>query len=136
MTLYASDMVREFDARLFFDYETYGENLMVLTVPNEQDENDVIKTMVEFHDDMVSASAIVLELQEDFYLKAIRVCNTLNAGTRWYKHFVQETPEGMFQLCVAADFMAVELGSDACFDRLMAFVRHLYEVKEYLFTNE
>lgn len=136
MTLFANDLVREFDARLFFDYETYGDNLMVLSVADEQNPDDRIQTMVEFHDDMVSPSAVVLEVDEEFYLTAVRMCNQLNAGTRWYKHFVQETQEGKMQFCVAADYVALELASDTCFDLLMNFCKHVYEVKTFLLKTE
>lgn len=135
MTLMLSDLVHEFDARMFFDYEGYGENLLVLSVPNEADPADVVNTMVEFHDEMMSPSAMVLEIDEEFYLTAAEVCNTLNAGTRWYKHFVQETGEGKLQLCVAADYIAKELMSDRGFDLLMDFVRHAYEVKAYVLNG-
>ena len=134
MTLFLSDMIHEFDARLFFDYEGYGENLLVLTVPN--DDGDVITVMAEFHDEMVSFSAMVLEMEEEFYLTAVEVCNTLNVGTRWSKHFVQETPEGKLQLCVAADFVARELMSDRCFDLMMDFIKHAYDVKAYTMQAE
>ncbi|MBR4077627.1 MAG: hypothetical protein IKK17_03375, partial [Oscillospiraceae bacterium] len=90
---------------------------------------------VEFHDDMMSPSAMVLEIEEEFYLTAAQVCNTLNAGTRWYKHFVQETPEGKLQVCIAADYIAKELMSDRAFDLLMDFVRHVYEVKAYVLNG-
>lgn len=135
MTLFLSDMIREFDARLFFDFEGYGEKLLMLTVPNPAD-GDVITTVVEFHDEMVSPSAMVLEVDEEFYLTAVEVCNTLNGGTRWYKHFVQESPEGKLQLCIAADFIAKELMSDRCFDLLMDFIAHTYEVKAYILQGE
>lgn len=134
MTLMLSDMINEFVARHFFDYEGYGENLLVLTMPSE--EGDVITTMVEFHDEMVSPSAMVLEVDEEFYLTAVEVCNTLNAGVRWYKHFVQESPEGKLQLCVAADYIARELMSDRCYDLLMDFIKHTYEVKDYILHTE
>ena len=136
MVLLLSDMIREFDARLFFEYEGYGENLLILSVPNPNDAGDVINTMVEFHDDMVSPSAMVLEIEEDFYLTAVEVCNTLNARSRWYKHFVQESPEGKLQLCVAADYVAKELMSDRAFDLFMDFVNHVYDVKAYIMQGE
>lgn len=132
MTLFLSDMVNEFAARQFFDFEGYGESLMVLSVPNPADFTDCINTMVEFHDEMISPSAVVLEVDEEFYLTAVQLCNQLNAGTRWYKHFVQETPEGKLQVCVAADYIARELMSDRCYDLLMDFCSHIYEVKAYL----
>lgn len=134
MTLFLSDMLHEFDARLFFDYEGYGENLLVLTVPNN--DGDVITTMAEFHDEMVTFSAMVMEMEEEFYLTAVEVCNMLNAGARWNKHFVQETPEGKLQLCVAADFVARELMSDRCFDLMMDFINHTYDVKAYIMQAE
>ena len=135
MVLLLSDLIHEFDARQFYYFEGYGEQLLILNMPNENDPVDVINTMVEFHDDMLSPSAMVLEIEEEFYLTAAEVCNTLNAGTRWYKHFVQETPEGKLQLCVAADYVAKELMSDRCFDLLMDFVRHVYEVKAYVMNG-
>ena len=135
MTLLLSELIHEFDARQFYYFEGYGEQLLILNMPNEADPTDVINTMVEFHDDMMSPSAMVLEIEEEFYLTAAEVCNTLNAGTRWYKHFVQETPEGKLQLCVAADYIAKELMSDRAFDLLMDFVRHVYEVKAYVMNG-
>ena len=84
---------------------------------------------------MVSPNAMVMEVDEEFYLTAVEVCNTLNARSRWYKHFVQESPEGKLQLCVAADYVAKELMSDRCFDLLMDFVRHVYEVKAYVMNG-
>ena len=135
MVLLLSDLIHEFDARQFYYFEGYGEQLLILNMPNENDPTDVINTMVEFHDDMMSPSAMVLEIDEEFYLTAAEVCNTLNAGTRWYKHFVQETPEGKLQLCVAADYVAKELMSDRAFDLLMDFVRHVYEVKAYVLNG-
>ena len=135
MTLLLSELIHEFDARQFYYFEGYGEQLLILNMPNEADPTDVINTMVEFHDDMMSPSAMVLEIEEEFYLTAAEVCNTLNASTRWYKHFVQETPEGKLQLCVAADYVAKELMSDRAFDLLMDFVRHVYEVKAYVMNG-
>ena len=135
MTLLLSDLVHEFDARQFYYFEGYGEQLLILNMPNENDPTDVVNTMVEFHDDMMSPSAMVLEIEEEFYLTAAQVCNTLNAGTRWYKHFVQETPEGKLQLCIAADYIAKELMSDCAFDLLMDFVRHVYEVKAFVLNG-
>ena len=135
MTLLLSELIHEFDARQFYYFEGYGEQLLILNMPNEADPTDVINTMVEFHDDMMSPSAMVLEIEEEFYLTAAEVCNTLNAGTRWYKHFVQETPEGKLQLCVAADYIAKELMSDRAFDLLMDSVRHVYEVKAYVMNG-
>lgn len=136
MTLFLRDMINEFTARSFFEFEGYGENLLVLSVPNPADPADCIPTMVEFHDEMVSPSAVVMEVEEAFYLTAVEVCNTLNSGTRWYKHFVQETPEGKLQICVAVDYIAKELMSDRCFDLLMAFIHHVYEVKTFLLEAE
>ena len=130
-----SDLIHEFDARMFFHFEGYGEKLLVLSVPNEADPTDVINTMVEFHDEMLSPSAVVLEVDEEFYLTAVEVCNTLNAGSRWYKHFVQESAEGKLQLCVAADYIAKELMTDRCFDLLMDFVGHVYDVKSYVLNG-
>lgn len=135
MTLLLSDLIHEFDARQFYYFEGYGEQLLILNMPNENDPADVVNTMVEFHDDMMSPSAMVLEIEEEFYLTAAQVCNTLNAGTRWYKHFVQETPEGKLQLCIAADYIAKELMSDRAFDLLMDFVRHVYEVKAFVLNG-
>lgn len=135
MTLLLSDLIHEFDARQFYYFEGYGEQLLILNMPNENDPTDVVNTMVEFHDDMMSPSAMVLEIEEEFYLTAAQVCNTLNAGTRWYKHFVQETPEGKLQLCIAADYIAKELMSDRAFDLLMDFVRHVYEVKAFVLNG-
>ena len=135
MTLLLSDLIHEFDARQFYYFEGYGEQLLILNMPNENDPADVVNTMVEFHDDMMSPSAMVLEIEEEFYLPAAQVCNTLNAGTRWYKHFVQETPEGKLQLCIAADYIAKELMSDRAFDLLMDFVRHVYEVKAFVLNG-
>ena len=135
MTLLLSDLIHEFDARQFYYFEGYGEQLLILNMPNENDPTDVINTMVEIHDDMMSPSAMVLEIEEEFYLTAAQVCNTLNAGTRWYKHFVQETPEGKLQLCIAADYIAKELMSDRAFDLLMDFVRHVYEVKAFVLNG-
>lgn len=135
MTLLLSDLIHEFDARQFFYFEGYGEQLLILNPPNEADPADVVNTMVEFHDEMISPSAMVLEIDEEFYLTAVEVCNTLNAGVRWYKHFVQETPEGKLQLCVAADYIAKKLMSDRAFDLLMDFVRHVYEVKAYVMNG-
>ena len=136
MTLVLQDMINEFHERGFFNFEGYGENLLILSVANPDDFTDCINTMVEFHDEMVSASAMVLEVDEEFYLTAVDVCNTLNAGTRWYKHFVQEAPEGKLQVCIATDFVARELMSDKCFDLLMNFSKHVYEVKAYLLQAE
>jgi len=110
--------------------------MLILSVPNPNDMTDCINTMVEFHDEMISPSAMVLEVDEAFYLTAVEVCNALNAGTRWYKHFVQETPEGKLQVCIAADYIARELMSDTCYDLLMAFCEHVYEVKTYLLQAE
>ena len=135
MTLLLSDLIHEFDARQFYYFEGYGEQLLILNMPNDADPTDVVNTMVEFHDDMMSPSAMVLEIEEEFYLTAAQVCNTLNAGTRWYKHFVQETPEGKLQLCIAADYIAKELMSDRAFDLLMDFVRHVYEVKAFVLNG-
>ena len=135
MVLLLSDLIHEFDARQFYYFEGYGEQLLILNMPNENDPTDVVNTMVEFHDDMMSPSAMVLEIEEEFYLTAAEVCNTLNAGTRWYKHFVQETPEGKLQLCIAADYIAKELMSDRAFDLLMDFVRHVYEVKAFVLNG-
>ena len=135
MTLLLSDLLHEFDARQFYYFEGYGEQLLILNMPNDNDPADVINTMVEFHDEMMSPSAMVLEIVEEFYLTAAEVSNTLNAGTRWYKHFVQETPEGKLQLCVAADYIAKELMSDRAFDLLMDFVRHVYEIKAYVMNG-
>ncbi|MBQ5672155.1 MAG: hypothetical protein IIV43_07355 [Oscillospiraceae bacterium] len=135
MVLLLSDLIHEFDARQFYYFEGYGEQLLILNMPNENDPADVVNTMVEFHDDMMSPSAMVLEIEEEFYLTAAQVCNTLNAGTRWYKHFVQETPEGKLQLCIAADYIAKELMSDRAFDLLMDFVRHVYEVKAFVLNG-
>ena len=135
MVLLLSDLIHEFDARQFYYFEGYGEQLLILNMPNENDPTDVVNTMVEFHDDMMSPSAMVLEIEEEFYLTAAQVCNTLNAGTRWYKHFVQETPEGKLQLCIAADYIAKELMSDRAFDLLMDFVRHVYEVKAFVLNG-
>lgn len=135
MTLLLSDMINEFSARMFFGFEGYGENLLVLDVANPADDTDLIKTMVEFHDEMVSPSAVVLEVDEEFYLTAVEVCSNLNAGTRWYKHFVQETPEGKLQLCVASDYIARELPAARCYDLLMAFARHVYDVKAYVLNG-
>jgi hypothetical protein len=136
MTLLLSDMINEFHAREFFNFEGYGESLLILSVPNPADFTDCINTIVEFHDEMVSPSAMVLEVDEAFYLTAVEVCNTLNSGTRWYKHFVQETPEGKLQVCIAADYIARELGSDRCFDLLMSFCNHVYDVKRFLMQAE
>ena len=135
MTLLLSDLIHEFDARQFYYFEGYGEQLLILNMPNENDPTDVVNTMGEFDDDMMSPSAMVLEIEEEFYLTAAQVCNTLNAGTRWYKHFVQETPEGKLQLCIAADYIAKELMSDRAFDLLMDFVRHVYEVKAFVLNG-
>ena len=135
MVLLLSDLIHEFDARQFYYFEGYGEQLLILNMPNENDPTDVVNTMVEFHDDMMSPSAMVLEIEEEFYLTAAEVCNTLNAGTRWYKHFVQETPEGKLQLCIAADYIAKELMSDRAFDLLMDFIRHVYEVKAFVLNG-
>ena len=135
MTLLLSDLIHEFDARQFYYFEGYGEQLLILNMPNENDPTDVVNTMVEFHDDMMSPSAMVLEIEEEFYLTAAEVCNTLNAGTRWYKHFVQETPDGKLQLCIAADYIVKELMSDRAFDLLMDFVRHVYEVKAFVLNG-
>lgn len=136
MTLLLSDMVKEFVARDFFDYEGYGEQLLVLSMANPEDFTDCVNTMVEFHDEMVSPSATVMEVEEAFYLTAVEVCNRLNAGTRWYKHFVQATPEDKYQVCIAADYVAKELMSDRCFDLLMEFCNHVYEVKSFLLQEE
>lgn len=136
MTLLLSDMLNEFHVRKFFNFEGYGENLLILSVPNPDDPADCVNTIVEFHDEMVSPSAMVLEIEEEFYLTAVGVCNNLNAGTRWYKHFVQETPEGKLQVCIVADYIARELMSDKCFDLLMDFCNHVYAVKNYLLQAE
>ena len=136
MTLMLTDMIIEFHVRGFFDFEGYGESLLILSVPNPNDMTDCIQTMVEFHDEMVSPNAVVLEVEEEFYLTAVEVCNALNARTRWYKHFVQETPEGKMQVCIVADFIARELMSDKCFDLLMDFCGHVYDVKNSLLQAE
>ena len=136
MTLMLSDMLNEFHDRKFFNFEGYGENLLILSVPNPDDFTDCINTVVEFHDEMVSPSAMVLEVEEEFYLTAVEVCYALNAGTRWYKHFVQETSEGKMQVCIAADYVARELMSGRCFDLLMEFAQHVYDVKTYLLQAE
>ena len=136
MTLVLQDMINEFHDREFFNFEGYGESLLMLSVPNPADFTECINTIMEFHDEMVSASAMVLEVSEEFYLTAVEVCNALNAGTRWYKHFVQETPEGNLQVCIAADFIARELMSDKCFDLMMSFSNHVYDVKSYLMKAE
>lgn len=136
MTLLLSDLINEFDAREFFGFEGYGESLLILSVPNPNDVTDCINTIVEFHDEMVSPSAMVLEVEEEFYLTAVEVCNTLNAGSRWYKHFVQETPEGKLQVCIASDYIARELMRDRCYDLLMDFCGHVYDVKDYLLQAE
>ena len=132
MVLLLSDLINEFDARQFYYFEGYGEQLLILNMPNENAPADVVNTMVEIHDDMMSPSAMVLDIEEEVYQTAAQVCNTLNAGTRWYKHFVQETPEGKLQLCIAADYIAKELMSDRAFDLLMVFVRHVYEGKAFV----
>lgn len=136
MTLLLSDMLNEFHAREFFGFEGYGESLLILSVPNPEDQADCVNTIVEFHDEMVSPSAMVLEIEEAFYLTAVEVCNRLNAGTRWYKHFVQETPEGKLQVCIVADYIARELMSSQCYDLLMEFCKHVYAVKNYLLQAE
>ena len=136
MTLMLSDMLNEFDTRMFFDYEGYGEQLLVLSAANPADPADVINTMVEFHDEMLSPSATVMEIDEEFYLTAVELCNRFNGGGRWYKHFVQETPEGKLQICIAADYIARELMSDRAFDLLMDFVQHVYDVKAYILQTE
>ena len=66
MTLVLQDMINEFHEREFFNFEGYGENLLILSVANPDDFTDCINTMVEFHDEMVSASAMVLEVDEEF----------------------------------------------------------------------
>lgn len=136
MTLFLNDMVNEFSARRFFEFEGYGEHLLVISVPNPADETDVIQTMVEFHDEMVSPSAVVMEVDEEFYLTAVEVCNGLNARSRWYKHFVQETPEGKLQVCIAADYVARELSAERGYELLMAFAHHVYDVKAYLLNGD
>lgn len=136
MTLFLRDMINEFSARMFFDFEGYGEKLLTLSVADPRGTGEMIPTVVEFHDEMVSPSAVVLEVEEEFYLTAVEVCNTLNAGTRWYKHFVQEAPEGKLQVCVAADYVARELMADRCYDLLMDFAHHIYDVKAYIMGEE
>ena len=136
MTLFLSDLVNEFSARMFFDFEGYGEKLLTLSVANPRAAGDVIPTVVEFHDEMVSPSAVVLEVEQEFYLTAVEVCNTLNAGTRRYKHFVQETPEGKLQVCVAVDYVARAPRADRCYDLLMDFAHHVYDVKAYIMGEE
>lgn len=136
MTLYLSDLLNECYFRGFTDFETHGENLLVLSVPDEQFPDNILPVMVEFEGDMISASAVVMEVPETAYLPAVRLCNRLNANTRWYKHFVQETKDGGFQVCVAGDWVAKEFPARFCFDRLMAFCRHVYHVETELMTEE
>jgi len=132
MTLYCNDLLNEFSSRGFSGFETYGEQMVVLSVPNERNIAETIPVMVEFQEEMLSANAIVAEVLEESYLPAVRSCNALNADTRWYKHFVQQTPEGNFQVCVVADWMTRELPASVCFQVLMDFCQYVYRVRDRL----
>lgn len=136
MTLYLSDVLNECYFRGFTAFETHGETLMVLSVPDEQFPDNILPAMVEFQGDMISASAVVMEVPETAYLMAVRLCNRLNANTRWYKHFVQELENGKFQVCVARDWVAREFPARFCFDQLMDFCRQVYRVETELMTEE
>lgn len=136
MTLFLNDLINECVAQGFFGFESYGEQFLTLTVPNEQDPTHILPVMVEFQDEACSASAVVVELPEEGYLPAVRLCNQLNAGTRWYKHFLQETPNGTFQLCTAADWVARELPAGKAFEVLMGFCQHVYQVETLLMGEE
>lgn len=133
MLLLMDDLINEMNRRGFDAYETYGENMVVLSVPNAQNLAETLPVMVEFQDDMVSASAVVAELPEEAYLPVVRLCNALNAATRWYKHFALETPNGTYQVCTAADWVTKELPAEVCFRQLAGFSQHVYEVEKRLF---
>lgn len=132
MTLLPNDLINEMDNRGFDAYEVYGENMVVIAVPNAEDLAETIPVMAEFQDDMLSVSAVVAEVQEEAFLPAVRMCNALNAGSRWYKHFVQETPAGTFQVCTAADWIAKALPADVAFRALAEFNQHVYAVEREL----
>lgn len=136
MVLYLSDILNECLFRGFTDYETHGETLMTLTVPDPQFPDHILPAMVEFQGEMISASAVIVEVGESAYLPAVRLCNRLNANTRWYKHFVQELENGNFQLCVARDWVAKDFPARFCLDQLMDFCRHVYKVETELMTEE
>lgn len=136
MTLYLSDVLNECLFRGFTDFETHGETLLTLFVPDRQFQDNILPAIVEFQGEMISASAMVMEVPETAYLMAVRLCNRLNANTRWYKHFVQETEKGNFQVCVARDWVAKEFPARFCFDQLMDFCHHMYKVETELMTEE
>ena len=132
MTLYLNDLINEMNRRGFDAFETYGEQVVLLNIPNVDNLMETLPMMAEFQDDMLSASAVVAEIPEDAYLPAVRLCNEMNAGTRWYKHFAQETPNGTYQVCTAADWVAKELPADVCFRLLAEFIQHVYQVEKRL----
>ena len=92
MTLYLNDLINECERRGFDGYEPYGETMLVLSVPNVNDLAQTIPVIAEVKDDTLSASAVIAEVTEDFYLPAVRACNELNIQYRYYKHFAQELP--------------------------------------------
>lgn len=126
MTLYLNDLINECERRGFDGFETYGETMLVLSVPNVNDLSQTIPVMVELQEDTLSASAVTGEITEDFYLPAVRVCNELNTRYRYYKHFAQETPQGTWQLCAAADWVAREFPAREAFAALVDFCQHVY----------
>ena len=132
MTLFLNDLIDECERRGFDGYETYGENLLILSVPNVNDLAQTIPVMVEIHEDTLSASAITAEITEEFYLPAVRACNELNTQYRYYKHFVQETPNGTWQLCAAADWIALEFAAREAFPVLVEFCQHVYVMADRL----
>ena len=136
MTLFLNDLINECVAQGFFGFESYGDQLVTLTVPNKEHPDQILPVMVEFQDETCSASAVVVEIPEEGYLPAVRLCNQMNAGTRWYKHFLQETPDGTFQVCVVADWVARELSAAKAFEVLMAFCQHVYQVEHTLMQEE
>ena len=136
MVLYLSDILNECLFRGFTAYETHGETMMTLTVPDEQFPDNILPVLVEFQGEMLSASAVVVEIGESAYLPAVRLCNQVNASTRWYKHFVQELENGSFQVCIARDWVLKEFPARVCFDQLIEFCRHVYRVETELMTEE
>ena len=136
MVLYLSDVLNECMFRGFTAYEVQGETLMTLNVPDEQFPGHILPVMVEFQGEMLSASAVVVEIGEEAYLPAVRLCNRFNQSTRWYKHFVQELESGNFQVCVARDWVLKDFPARICFDQLIEFCRHVYRVETELMTEE
>ena len=132
MTLYLNDLINECERRGFDGYEPYGETMLVLSVPNVNDLAQTIPVIAEVKDDTLSASAVIAEVTEDFYLPAVRACNELNIQYRYYKHFAQETPDGTWQLCAAADWVARELPAAQALPLLIDFCQHMYVTADRL----